>query len=154
MNHADFCVTPSDRPSSCDEMLFVAVGDEPDGGKPFIETEGGILEDRSDLERELLAASLALPDLAGGNERWFAVVATRADDFAARPAELENEIEGPVEIAEIADSLNQVGGFGNRFHTRMLRRGCDKYHSCSSPRQVRQVSQCPKLRSSGCRRHE
>jgi hypothetical protein len=42
----------------------LAVGDEPDSGKPLVEAERGILEDRPDLEGEQLFAPLALRNLA------------------------------------------------------------------------------------------
>ncbi len=104
----------------------LAVGDEPDGGKPLVESERGVLEDRPDLERELLLAPLALPDPTGGDERGLAMSASGAKDLAISPAHLENEVESAVSVGEVADGGNQVGGVAGRFDVSSISWRCDR----------------------------
>src|ERR1035437_2245879 len=40
MNHADFCVTPSDRASSCDEMLFLLLAMSQTAGSHLSQPNG------------------------------------------------------------------------------------------------------------------
>lgn len=95
-------LSDTERPSKfVGRDAVLAVGDEPNSRKPLVEPERGILEDSSDLERELLLAALALPNLAGGDERGVAMPATGADDLAIRPAEIQNEVERPIGIREV-----------------------------------------------------
>jgi hypothetical protein len=42
----------------------LAVGDQPHGDEPLVERDRGVLEDRPDLDAELLLAGLALPEAA------------------------------------------------------------------------------------------
>jgi hypothetical protein len=71
----------------------LAIGDQPDSGKPLVEADRRILKDGPDLDRELLLAALALPNPSGANERVFAMPASGAKDFASRPAQTEDEVK-------------------------------------------------------------
>ncbi len=75
--------------------------DEPHSGKPLIQTERGILKDRSDLDRELLAAVfiLAFPQPTGGNELHFLATAGRTDN-PIRPTLQSKELEAGVRIGK------------------------------------------------------
>ena len=85
------------------------VGCEPDSGKPFIEAERGILEDRPDLDRELSLAALALPEATSTQVGVLSAAAARARR-AIRPAELRDVFDTNVAVGEVADSLDEVLG--------------------------------------------
>src|SRR5581483_4538937 len=65
----------------CGRNTVLVIGDNPDGGEPFVEAKRRILKDRADLDRELTLRmlGLALPQFAGGDEPHFVRTAVRAD---------------------------------------------------------------------------
>ena len=79
----------------------LAVDQHPESGHPFIHSERRIFEDRVDLERELLIAATAEPQLAGLNEVVRFGTATGADDLAIRPAEFHGVVESALRIGEV-----------------------------------------------------
>ena len=88
MNHAVFCVTPSDRAISWLLTPFLRVGDDPDAGQPLVQAEGRVLENGAGLEREfpLRVAGLALPTVAAGVEVDRIQAALRAANAVAPAA--------------------------------------------------------------------
>ena len=73
----------------------LGVGDEPNGGEPLVEAERGVLEDRPDLDGDLLLTALALPDSAGSQVGVLGPLAAGADG-AVGPAELGDELRSYV----------------------------------------------------------
>src|SRR5665213_420670 len=109
------------------------VSEQPHRGNPFIPAERRVLEDRSDLERKLLLAALALPYPTGRNERRVASTAAGARHISVRPADRSYEIKSPVLVREVRDRLEQ---------------GCRRLNRCvghasNCTRWVYQVCQCP-----------
>lgn len=88
---------------------ILGVGDEPDGRKPLVQPERGILEDRPELDRVLLLAGFALPKTA---RRQVAVLdaATARADRTIGPAQVGDELRADIEVGEVADRLDQIGG--------------------------------------------
>src|SRR5579871_409602 len=84
----------------------LAVDEHPERRKPLIEADGGILENRSDLDRELLFAGTALPDHPGFQEGDFLALAVRTSD-AIRPAQRGHEIDGDFLVSEELDRVEQ-----------------------------------------------
>src|SRR5665213_426016 len=107
------------------------VGDEPDGGEPLVKAKSRVLEDGSDLDRELTLARFALPNLAGGNEGRVSAATTRARNLTVRPAEGLDELEATVSVREVADGLNEgIGKVWSRvLHDLIFPGGCDMYIS-------------------------
>ncbi len=83
----------------------LAVAEHPESGHPLVESECGVLEDSSDLERELLIASTAEPQFPRLDEVVLRVAATRANNVAIRPAKILRVIERAVRIGEVNDGL-------------------------------------------------
>jgi len=83
----------------------LAVGNEPDAHHPLVHAERGILEDGSDLNSELLFATLAKPHVAGGNVGVLIVAAARACDDAIRPPEPHGPSVGAFGIGEIGNGF-------------------------------------------------
>src|SRR5438128_1253643 len=87
------------------------VDDHPRCGKPFVESQGTILKDRSDFDAELFLARLAVPNSAGQHELAnVSRVAARATN-TARPTHPYQKLMALVGIAEITNRARQ--GFGN-----------------------------------------
>jgi len=83
----------------------LAVSEKPVSAHPLIETESGVLKDRSDLQAELLFAPIALPYAPGFNEGVLLGAATRARDNTIRPAKIQGALKGAVTIAEVNDGF-------------------------------------------------
>ncbi|HXC95596.1 MAG TPA: hypothetical protein VNU92_07835 [Edaphobacter sp.] len=90
------------------------IGEHPQSAKPLIQTDRGILENRSDLDRELLLAGLAEPDFAGRYKAVFVGLATRARHLAIWPAKVLRILKAAVRIAEVDDGFLQCV---RRFHS-------------------------------------
>jgi hypothetical protein len=90
----------------------LAIAENPVSAHPLVESKGGILEDRSYLEAELLLASRAKPDLAGFDEGVLFRSAPRAANQTIREAQVERVLESAVGIREVDDCFLQcVRGF-------------------------------------------
>jgi hypothetical protein len=87
----------------------LAVGDKPYRREPLVEPDGGIFEDRADLDRVLLLARLALPQSPGGEVGVF-LAAALGTGRAFRPAQLCGELGRNVYIGEVLDSFDERGG--------------------------------------------
>ncbi len=87
----------------------LGVGDEPDSGEPLVESERRVLEDRAELDRELLFTALALPESASRQVGVFNR-ATAGANGPVRPAQLGDEIGADVDVREVADCLNEGAG--------------------------------------------
>jgi len=74
----------------------LAVHEHPDRRHPLIESKSRVLEDRANLDGELLLAGIAVPDSPGLNERVLIRTAPWADDFAVRPAHFDRIVERPI----------------------------------------------------------
>src|SRR5262249_8098868 len=87
----------------------LGVGDEPDGNHPLVEPERGILEDRADLNRELLTwmPLSALPQTASRDKAHVVPVARGAAHDAIRPARFDYLHEAPVGVSVVANRFGQ-----------------------------------------------
>lgn len=90
----------------------LAIADDPESTHPLIESERGILEDRSNLEAELFLAARAKPDLASLDEGVLLRPAARAANYAVREAHIERVLESAISVREVDDCLLEcVRGF-------------------------------------------
>ncbi len=87
----------------------LGVGDQPNGRKPLVEAERRVLEDRAELDGELLLAPLALPESAGGQVGVLDRPTARAHR-TARPAQAGDELSADIEVGEVPDCLDEGGG--------------------------------------------
>lgn len=86
----------------------LAVQQHPHGREPLGQRKGRILEDRAELDRELLPAVLALPDAAGLQEVMLVYhAATGANLLTIRPADVGDERQRNIFIREVADGFEQ-----------------------------------------------
>src|SRR5688500_16163743 len=72
----------------------------------MLERKRRVLKDRTDANRKLFLAALALPKLTRGEERVFAALAERAE-HAIGPAEIDRERKSVVLIGEELDGFLQ-----------------------------------------------
>jgi hypothetical protein len=94
-----------------------AVDKHPESGKPLVEADGGILEDRSDLHGEfaLRMMSRTCPGAALGIEGAYPVGPTcRANHPSVRPSVICKILDAIVRIGEIYDCF--LKAFGSVFH--------------------------------------
>jgi len=75
-----------------------AVYQHPGCRHPLIQPQGGILKDRVDLERELLLAAVAKPQLSCLNKRVLFGTASRTSYLAVRPAQVPGIFKRSVRI--------------------------------------------------------
>jgi hypothetical protein len=104
----------------------LAVAENPISAHPLVESERAVLEDRSNLEAELLLATSAEPNPAGLDEGVLLRPATRAANNTIREPQIERVLKGAERIAEVDDCVLQcVRGF----HSSNLRSNslCVKY---------------------------
>jgi hypothetical protein len=99
----------SDADSSVDFVgadAIPIVGNHPDRGQPLIETDGAVLKDRPDFDRELLAGMLVLafPNPPRGDEADFVAAAGGAGNPIG-PPKLNHEIKANLGIGEVADGF-------------------------------------------------
>jgi hypothetical protein len=85
----------------------LAVRNHPNGNHPLVHANGGILEDGSDLDRELFLAALAEPKPSRGNEGMFLGVASRTRNGALRPAKRDGIVKRPLWVRKVHDCLLQ-----------------------------------------------
>jgi len=93
----------------------LAIGDHPDCREPLPEIDWAILENRSDLGRELAARMLlfALPQSASRNEPHVGATARRAA-YAIRPTQLDHCAKRNIRVGKIPDSFDEGLGLGER----------------------------------------
>lgn len=86
----------------------LVVHDHPDGGEPLVEADRRIFKDGADLDGELAALVRlpALPAALVAEERDVPTPAHRTGD-TVRPAELSEEVQADIGIAEVADGFDQ-----------------------------------------------
>jgi len=99
----------------------LAVGKQPHSTEPFVQLDWRILEDRPDLNRELLPAFKASPRKTRLNKRQTLRRATRALR-AFRPFGLGNSIQANHRVRKVPDCLKQPAFFVqlDRFHMPIL----------------------------------
>ena len=85
----------------------LAVTDEPHRGKPFVQLNGAILENRTDFNRELLATGKARPHQARLEKRQLLTGAFRAL-WAVRPLRLSNSFKADQRVRKVLDCFNQT----------------------------------------------
>jgi hypothetical protein len=104
----------------------LAIADQPDGGQPLGQRQGGILENSSDLDGELAALVLttAFPAALIGEEvNLFASAGWTFHD-AIRPATRDHVRDTAVFVGEIPDRISQTFGYVTiRFHALNLAQG-------------------------------
>ena len=81
----------------------LAVADNPVSAHPLVESDRGILEDRSHFEAELLFASATEPDATSLDERVLLRAATGAGRNTIREAQVERVLENTVIVREVDD---------------------------------------------------
>lgn len=88
---------------------ILAIGYQPDGNKPLVQTERAILEDRTLLDREHLLGVLGftLPQTAGSQIAMLFASASRAAN-AIRPAQRNEYVLAIVRIGEEPDRFNET----------------------------------------------
>jgi len=82
----------------------LAIDEHPDRHQPLVESDRRVLEDRSDTDRILFFAALALPKLARAQKRVVRRAAPRAA-HAARPAHFDREFKGVLRVREVSDCV-------------------------------------------------
>lgn len=104
----------------------LTIAKHPERSHPLVESERGILENRPDLQRELLITATAEPQFPRLNEVVAVRLATRTRHLAVGKAQLLRVLKTAVWIAEVNDGLLQSLG---RFHGSNVRRlfACVKY---------------------------
>ncbi len=85
----------------------LAINQHPESCHPFVESQRGVLENGSQLERELLLAGVAEPDAASLDKRVLFGAAMWTGHFPIRPAERLGIVEGALRIAEVNDCFLQ-----------------------------------------------
>jgi hypothetical protein len=85
----------------------LVVYEQPDGGKPFVERDSGVLEDGAHFGRELLAAVEALPDAAATQEGMPLTLAVWALN-TVWPAYLGHELDTHGRVLEVASSFKKA----------------------------------------------
>jgi len=121
-----------------------AVRNHPNGDKPLVERQRGILHDGSNLDRELPMGmdALALPLPLILEEHGILTVTGRAEHDAIRPAKLDHELEAVVGVSEVNDGLLECLGLGahgvpHKPNSTLARLICQVY--CCQNKRVRKV---------------
>jgi len=90
----------------------LAVGQHPKRHHPLVESDGRVLEYRSDLERELLLADVAKPAAIALDERVFFPATARTRNLAIRPTQVDGIFKSAFGVAEVNNRfLQALGGF-------------------------------------------
>jgi hypothetical protein len=91
----------------------LGVGNHPDGGQPFVQSDGAILENGPGLDRKLPPRVLApaFPNSAGMDEPYIVTTTGGASNHAIRPSDVNHEVQANVGIGEVADGFNQGSWF-------------------------------------------
>lgn len=84
----------------------LAVDEQPHRGQPLRQRNRAVLKQTADLDRELLAATLALPDAAGRHVGAFFAVAVRTG-HTIRPAQASYEHGRHVHVREVGNCAQQ-----------------------------------------------
>ena len=107
MNHAVFCVTPSARCNSQDEIPFLSLIIIQTAGSHFSSGIGRILKDRSHLRGELALGmyALALPAPLVGEEFGVCPAASRTGNDAIREGQRNHVREAVVGVREVPNRL-------------------------------------------------
>ena len=101
----------------------LGIDERPDRREPLVQADGAILEDRSELHRELPSTVAALPDAAGLEEAGISRVTGRTGD-AVRPTQRDEEGERHVFVCEVMDRfVERVGKMLGLGHDRKLLQG-------------------------------
>jgi len=80
-----------------------AISEHPDDHHPLIQSDRAILEDRPNLQAELLLAAIALPNAARLDKGVTLGTTARARNQTARPTIVERKLKGTVFIGEVND---------------------------------------------------
>jgi len=83
----------------------LGIQDHPEGGQPLIQPEGTVLEDRADLDGELLLAIAAPIQPASGHQNRIGRLAPRTADLAIGPSNRGHELQRAVIVGEVFDCL-------------------------------------------------
>jgi hypothetical protein len=95
---------------------ILAVRQHPHRAKPLVETNGRILEDRTDLNRVLLFAFFALPHQASRQKRRLLAGAARADRLALGPFHRSNFLDTRQRVTVVRYRTHQTAVFADVFH--------------------------------------
>ena len=100
----------------------LAVRHHPHGAEPFIQTNRRILEDRTDLNGELLLAVPALPDQPRSEVGSFLAGAARADGLTVGPLNSSNLVDAGLRVAVVPYGAHQTAVFADVviFHNSIL----------------------------------
>jgi hypothetical protein len=90
----------------------LGIDQQPNGGQPLVQADRGILEDRAQLDAELLLAALALPN-ATGLEEGVLLGPTNGAGHSIGPAQASQEVQGHVGIGEVLNGTYEVGRNGD-----------------------------------------
>src|SRR6185437_10784686 len=88
---------------------IAAIHEHPQSDKPLVQSDRRILENRSDLDGELLCAFLALPSLLRGKIVVLAMTALRTDR-AIGPAQLGNRVNAGLFVLKVPDGISESFG--------------------------------------------
>ena len=83
----------------------LSIDDHPYCGHPLVESKRGVLKNGSNLDGELLFASLTEPMPPSLNERMLVIAATRTQNPSIWPAKVHGIDESPLRIGEVNDGL-------------------------------------------------
>lgn len=100
----------------------LAVADHPDRRHPLVQTDRGVLKDRSDLDGELFLAALTEPNLASAHKRIGVRLTARARNFVIRPAHPLGILERSVRVTEVNNCLLESYGLFHIWHLRPVSR--------------------------------
>lgn len=102
----------------------LAIGQQPDGGQPLVETDGRILKDSSDLDAELATVVLgaAFPTPLIGEKVNLVASADRTFHSAIRPAQSDHELKADIRVFEVANRVQQ-GSRDHRCHAVKIANG-------------------------------
>ncbi len=117
------------------------VRQHPQRGKPLVETDGAVLEDRAEFHRELPPTIAALPNPPSLEKAGILRVA-RGAEHAMRPAQRDQEGERDIGVREVADCVVQgVGEVQGLRHGQKVAKGawCVKYVSALVRRQLLRI---------------
>src|SRR5216684_6186688 len=85
----------------------LGVHDEPNGNHPLVHAERGILEDGSDLDRELLLTVLAEPNAPRRDKRVLRSIAAWASNLAIWPAQFYSIVKRALRVREESNCFLQ-----------------------------------------------
>ena len=100
----------------------LAICHHPHSAEPFVQPYGGILEDRTDLDGELLFAVLALPNKPRGKVGSTLAVTSRTHGLTVGPLNSSNLVNAGLGVAVVPYGAHQTTVFADVvvFHTSIL----------------------------------